>query len=143
MNYHSRLLEAICDKLDIDYSEMKAEAISDRDKIQQERKERNKKLDAELEQSKQKSDAIRDRMLERIKKFEEDRKPVTAAERPALELAYINAEKASKAAWDAYTEAFKNGANALQLAEIQNKALSLQKETDKIERRLFPLNGAA
>lgn len=102
--YLRQLLEAICDKLEIDYSAMKQEAIEANKAQIAEREERIAKRDrriAGMEAVKLPSQILREQQEAEAKRLQN----LSADELADLRAAYISADQAVSVAWDAYIDA--------------------------------------
>ena len=98
--YQRQLLELICDKLEIDYSEQKQQAMEQQKAAQAKRDQRIAEIDAcsaeklpsQIRREKEEAEAERLRNL-------------SPHELADLRAAYISADQAASVAWDAYFKA--------------------------------------
>ena len=130
MTYEQQLLEAICDKLGIDYSEMKAAHI---ERVKAAREEREAKSQAAEKERREKWEKLEAARKEREEAYKP--KPVSEADRASVELAYIKTEKEAKAAHKAW---LYSEDNSLRKAELFNEYKELAKKARKLEVRLYP-----
>ena len=141
LSYQTQLLEAICDKLGIDYAEMKAAEIKRLKAADAKYRERKKELDE------QKAALAKDRARWEAHKASVmastyNVKPATDEERPSVEMAYIKADREATAAREAWLDAASElHPNPIEVAELQQEYNLLRQKAGRIKARLYP--GAA
>lgn len=111
-SYQTRLLELICDKLEIDYSELRAEAVD------RERTARTKYLEPEKA------------------------KPLTPDERAALELKFLAATKKEEELQDEWWGMKQRGENPLMVETAKrNWSKAIREVQDLTNRLATPVKG--
>jgi len=119
MNYTNRLLELICDKLDIDYSDLKATALTDLAKLKADQEKR--KADFEKRRASLLSSNYLEERNARAKRVQElqqyDKSQISE-----LEVAYLAAKTKADEAWKIFYNAQYDGeTNQLVCDRLRNK----------------------
>ena len=121
LRYSIKLAELICDKLEIDYTDIK-ESIRERIKVQEkENEERHKESMDQLAELK-----------ERYKKPE----PLSEAARATAELSFLNWQKIEKERFEAFYLSETQGDNPLATEKLKREHWQAMRKVRELSRRL-------
>ena len=108
--YRRQLLELICDKLEIDYSEQKQEAIKESKAFREESAAKKAERQARIDQLKATLSQPLEKLPSQIRREKEEAeverlRNLSPDELADLRAAYISADQAASVAWDAFCKA--------------------------------------
>ena len=165
--YQRQLLELICDKLEIDYSEQKQEAIKESKAFREEsaaKKAEHDRRTAEIEKQNEINKAERQARIDQLKAklsqpleklpsqifFEKEEaeaerlRNLSPDELADLRAAYISADQAASVAWDAYFKASSDESiSPIERDRIQDEWKRLAQKADEMRKNLKIAQGVA